>query len=134
MKTKLQLVIIICALFALIASPVIAADDISMYVSRVRLAYNGRSSTGTDRVVAIVHVRDANKAYVKGATVTATWILPDGSSQQVTAVTSIYGGYATFTVWAGKGTYEFVVNDVIKTGWLYNPALSLATTGSIIVR
>ncbi len=131
MKTKLLLVgIVAVVLGTTIAVPVMAEDEtITMFVSRVRLAYNGRSSGGSDRVVAMVHVRDTNKAAVAGATVTAEWTLPNGT-ETVTGTTD-FQGIATFQVWAGRGTYTLCVTDVTKNGWQYDPDLNLETCGEI---
>lgn len=53
MKTKLLFVAIVAVMLgAMIAGPVLAEDEeITMWVSRVRLAYNGRSSSSPDRVL-----------------------------------------------------------------------------------
>ncbi|MCU0522001.1 MAG: hypothetical protein MUF84_15080 [Anaerolineae bacterium] len=121
MKAKLTLVIALCILLSSIALPVLAEDSIAMWVSRARLAYVGRSSTGPDAVVGLIHVRDANLQMVDGATVTATWTTPDGRVQQ-TAVTA-FQGIAEFRIWAGRGTYTLCVDGVTKDGWLYAPSL-----------
>jgi hypothetical protein len=94
MKSKLLFVaVIVVVLGAMIAVPARAeeAEGIPMWVSGVRLAYNGRSSSGTDRIVAMVHIRDANLATVEGATVTGQWTLPDGTLKEETAVTAFQG-------------------------------------------
>lgn len=132
MKTKLLLVgIVAVVLGTMIAVPVLTEDEaITMFVSRVRLAYNGRSSSSPDRVVAMVHVRDTNKAAVAGATVSAQWTLPNGTVLKVTADTD-FQGIATFQVWAGRGTYTLCVTDVAKDECEYDPDLNLETCGEI---
>jgi hypothetical protein len=132
-KLPLYLVIAVTMLISLIAVPVLAAEDpIPMWVSRARLAYNGRSPSGPDRVVGMIHVRDATLAMVEGATVTAEWTLPDGTVFQETALTS-FQGIAQFSVWAGRGVYKLCVIDVIKVGWLYDPGLDRETCPIFIV-
>ncbi len=132
MKAKLLLVAMVAAVLGTtIAMPVMAEDeDVTMRVTRVRLAYNGRSSSSPDRVVAMVHVRDANMAAVAGATVTGEWTLPDGTIREETAVTD-FQGIATFQVWAGRGVYQLCVKDVTKEGCVYDSSLNLETCGSI---
>ncbi len=135
MRTKLPLYLVIAVtmLVSLIAVPALADDDpIPMWVSRARLAYNGRSPHGPDRVVGMIHVRDANLSMVPGAAVTAEWTLPDGTAFQETALTS-FQGIAEFRVWAGRGVYKLCVIDVTKDGWLYDPSLDLETCPTFIV-
>jgi hypothetical protein len=81
----------------------------------------------------MVHVRDANKAAVSGATVTGTWTLPDGTVQEETVLTD-FQGIATCQVWAGYGTYRFCVNDMTKEGWEYDSALNLETCGELEIK
>lgn len=134
MKTKLLLVAMVAAVLgAMFAMPVMAEEEEStMRITRVRLAYNGRSSSSPDRVVAMVHVRDANMAAVEGAIVTGEWTLPDGTVQEVTAITE-FQGIATFQVWAGRGMYQLCVKDVTKEGCVYDSSQNLQTCGSIEV-
>lgn len=135
MKTRLLfLALVVVMLGAMIAIPVMAEDDeITMWVSRARVAYNGRSSSSPDRVVGMIHVRDANLATVEGAAVTAQWTLPDGTIREASTVTA-FQGIATFTVWAGRGQYQICVTDVTKDGWLYDSSLNLETCGVLTVR
>jgi hypothetical protein len=123
----------VAMLGALIAVPVIAGEDITMWVSNVRLAYNGRSSSSPDRVVAMVHVRDENKARVSGATVRAGWTLPDGTTREETAVTTSQG-IATFRVWAGSGHYTLCVQEVTRAEYVYDSALNVKTCGTLVVK
>lgn len=114
----------VVVLMAAIAVPVAADDgDIPMWVSQVKIAYNGRSSHSPDRMVGQVHVRDANLAFVTDATVTAVWTLPNGTSLVQSSVTE-FQGVAWFEVWAGAGTYSLCVTDVEKDGWVYDPGLN----------
>jgi len=136
MKAKLTLAIAIVAVLSLIALPVLAGDDILMWVSRVRLAYNGRSSTGDDMVSAIAHIRDENLSSVSGALVSGTWTVVDAygtvSTYWDSALTS-FQGYAKVYLWAGRGAYTFCVDSVVKDGWLYEPSLNLQTCGTVVV-
>jgi len=132
MKTKKLLFILLVAamLVSAVALTAAAEGDVPMWVTGVRLAYNGRSSSSPDRVVALVHVRDANKAAVEGATVTAEWTLPGGATVVATAETE-FQGIASFTIWAGRGEYKLCVQDVVKDGWAYDESLNLETCGTI---
>lgn len=133
-KQALYLVIAVAMLMSMIAVPVVADEDpVAMWVSRVRLAYNGRSSSSPDRVVGMIHVRDANLATVEGATVTAEWTLPDGTSFQRTELTA-FQGIAQFTVWAGRGVYKLCVIDVTKDGWQYEPSLNGETCATFVAQ
>lgn len=133
-KQPLYLMIAVAMLVSMMAVPVLADEDpIPMWVSRVRLAYNGRSSSSPDRVVGMIHVRDANLAAVEGASATAEWTLPDGTVFQETALTA-FQGIAQFTVWAGRGVYKLCVVDVTKEGWLYEPGLNLETCATLAVQ
>ena len=133
MRAKLLFVAIVVMLGAMVATPVMTEDeDVAMFVTRVRLAYNGRSSSSSDRIVAMVHVRDVNMAAVADATVTGEWTLPDGTVQVETALTD-FQGIATFQVWVGSGVYQLCVKDVNKEGWEYDSALNLETCGVLEV-
>lgn len=132
-KLVLFVLVVVPMLAAAMAIPAVADDgDIPMWVTRVRLAHNGRSSSSPDRVVAMVHVRDANRAAVTGAQVAAEWTLPNGAVTQVTAETA-FQGIATFEVWAGSGTYRLCVTDVTKDGWQYDPDLNGETCGTLVI-
>ena len=118
----------------MIAFPVMAEDETPMWVTRVRLAYNGRSSHSSDRVVGMVHVRDANRSAVVGAEVAATWTLPDGNTLDTTAVTD-FQGIATVQVWAGSGVYQLCVTDVALEGWDYDSgAKNVETCGALVIQ
>jgi hypothetical protein len=110
-----------------------AEDETPMWVTRVRLAYNGRSSHSSDRVVGMVHVRDANMAAVAGATVTATWTKPDGDTVEATAVAD-FQGIATFQIWAGSGEYQLCVDNVTLDGWDYDPGSNIETCGTLVIQ
>jgi len=135
MKAKQFLFVAVVAamLGTMIAFPVMAEDETPMWVSRVRLAYSGRSSSSSDRVVGMVHVRDADKSAVAGALVAATWTKPDGTTLETTAVTD-FQGIARFQVWAGSGEYQLCVTGVALDGWLYDPGANVETCGVLVVQ
>ena len=134
MKAKqfLYVAVVVAMLGTMIALPVMAADT-SMWVTRVRLAYNGRSSHSSDRVVGMVHVRDENMAAVPWATVTAIWTKPDGTTLEDT-VDADFQGIATFEIWAGSGDYELCVYDVALSGWEYDPGSNIETCSTLTIQ
>ena len=143
MKSKLLFVaLVVVVLGAMLAVPAMAEEeeDVAMWVTGVRLAYNGRSSSGSDRVVGMVHVRDADYAAVEGATVTAVWTLPDGTEVPTVEQTVVqteetaFQGIASFTVWAGYGTYELCVTDVTKEGWQYDASQDIESCGVLVIK
>jgi len=138
MKAKLTLAIVICALLSVSALPLLAQTaDKPMVVKYIRMAYNGRSSTGTDSVSALVYVRDAANRKVVGATVDVLWTVTNLDGEVVyqdtaTAVTTKYG-YARLKLWEGKGIYTLTVTNVTKSGYVWDQVSAL-TTASIAAR
>lgn len=64
-------------------------------------------------VYARVHLQDNRYRYTSGASVAATWTLPDGSQLPVNGTTNSMG-YAYFEFdKAHRGTYMFTVDDVV---------------------
>lgn len=123
MKTKLCLAVVVGVLLSLLTFPALAGvDDIPMWVSHARLAWVGRSSTGTDAVVGLIHIRDANQQNVAGASVTVRWTL-DGVFFASEVVETSRQGIAETSVWGGKGDYRLYVTNVTKTGWVYYPTV-----------
>lgn len=102
--------------------PALADDPTTMWVHRARLAYTGRSSHGPDAMVAFIHIRDANLEMVPGATVSAEWTFPDGTTLLDAAVTNEQG-IAILSLWEGRGQYQICVLDVTRAGWLYDASL-----------
>lgn len=132
-KLLLYLAIVVGILLSLVAFPVLAeGNPIPMWVSRARLAYVGRSSTGPDAVVGMIHLRDATRAMVEAAAVSVEWTLPDGTVLQETALTA-FQGVAEFRAWAGRGAYRLCVTDVTKEGRLYDPDLDRESCPVFIV-
>jgi len=61
---------------------------------------------------ALVQVRNQNELAASGATVTATWAKPDGSSQTAVDVTSL-SGYAFFEITGlSRGVHTFTIENV----------------------
>ena len=131
MKTKVCLAVVVSVLLSLLAFPALAGTyDIPMWVSHARLAWVGRSSTGTDAVVGLIFVRDANRQRVAGASVTVVWYL-DGARFSTETVTTSVHGYARSSVWRGKGVYVMRVISVTKAGWLYYSTFGTTATYAV---
>jgi len=129
---KLLYLAIVAAILSLaIALPALADEPVTMWVQRNRMAWTGRSSGGPDCVVAKIHIFDANKAMVTGATVTAVWTHDGSSLGETTSVTG-FQGIAEFRLFEGRGEYEICVTDVVKAGWQYDASLNTDSVCSSI--
>lgn len=71
--------------------------------------------------------RTSNRVAVLGATVTATWQRPGGSTVTVSAITD-RSGVARFTTTGSRGTFTLTITSVTKPGTI------LSTTGSVLTR
>ena len=151
-KHVLYLAIIVGLLASMGAIPVLAEEgedgDIPMWVHRARLTYTGRSSNGSDMMVAYIHIRDAELNMVEEATVFATWTLPDGTvlgsgiddDPYIEAITNLQG-IAIFELFAGAGEYKICVTDVTKTDlepdlepdWEYVPGFNRETCATYLL-
>lgn len=75
---------------------------------------------GQREIRALLPVRNEKELAAAGATVSATWVLPDGSSQPVEDVTSS-SGYAYFELLGvPRGTYTLIVDDVVLDGYSFD--------------
>jgi hypothetical protein len=97
------------------ASTIVRSSDISLGVRSKR---NTVSFTGT------VSVTDQNKGAVSGATVHATWTLPDGSMVSQVA-TSSGSGEAKFSVTGAGGIYRIEVTEITMDGYTFDDQHSL---------
>lgn len=100
-------------------------------IAGIELAAN--KAKGRREVTALVRVQDDRGLAASGATVFATWSLPDGSTLVVEDVTSTTG-YAYFEVRkAGRGTYTLTVDDVVLANHRFDAANSVLSA-SIAVK
>ena len=83
-----------------------------------------RSSRRKVNFTGTVHVTDQNRGGISGATVLATWTLPDGSEQQQVA-TSGGNGQARFSLSGPGGLYRIDVTDISKDGYTFDPQHSI---------
>jgi hypothetical protein len=77
-------------------------------------------------VTGIDSVKDQNGAAISGALVSATWTLPNGSTQNQSATTNSSGN-ASFNTKSGRGTYTLTVTNIIKTASTFDKANSVLT-------
>ena len=103
----------------------VTAPARSMKVTSISL--NGWILGKSATVFGNVYVRDSLGQSVASASVTARWILPNGSTKTATAMTDS-SGRARFAVSGSRGTYTLTVTGVAKTGYTFD------TSGSVIFR
>jgi hypothetical protein len=100
-----------------------------MYVYYLALVL--KSAGPNHSATATVTIHDTDENPVAGATVDGTW---SGSySQSVSGVTEA-DGTVTFTsgkVRDGNATFTFTVDNVVKEGYTYDPALDLYTSATV---
>jgi hypothetical protein len=78
------------------------------------------------QVNATVTVEDETGARVSGATISATWTFPDGSTAAVSGI-SDNNGEVIFEVKKSPGVFVFTINDITLNGYVFdadNSALS----------
>jgi hypothetical protein len=71
-----------------------------------------------------VTVKDENGVAQRGATVSVTWNLPNGSVQNKSAKANS-SGIASFNVNGGAGLYTLTVTNIVKSGYTFDAANSL---------
>jgi GTP-binding protein HflX len=101
------------------------------HVSSISLTYQFQSGKYT--VTAAVKIVNQYNQWVGGATVSATWTLPNGSLQSQQALTNT-SGVAKFNVRSPlTGIYKICVTDVVKSGWVYDPDQNVETCDTLAV-
>jgi len=92
------------------------------------------SRKGANRIAtAVVTIRDTGEAPVPGATVYGTW---SGDYDANVSGTTEADGTVTFTsnkVKQANATFTFTVDDVVKSDFVYDPALNRETSDAIVV-
>ena len=94
----------------------------------VDITLDARSKGRSVSMSGIVTVLDENLAPVSGATVEATWTLPDGSTVDVSASTN-GAGEAKFSESGDGGLYWLEVRDVSLTGYTFDSLHSILAAG-----
>ena len=109
----------------------VASVPPKMYVGNIRMSY--KFSAPRYKVQAQVPVWDEGAQPVSGATVTAQWTLPDGSTSIQTSVTPPKGTAFFSRQSTQTGLYVVTILDIQKTGYQYDPAMNQETTEEITV-
>ena len=92
-----------------------------------------KQASGLFTVMGTVPIADQAGAAVAGATVSAQWTLPDGSTQSKTAVTGLTG-LAKFRANSTQhGEYELCVTNVVASGYTYDPGQNIETCETVVV-
>lgn len=92
------------------------------------IALDARSKGRSVSMSGIVTVLDENLAPVSGATVEATWTLPDGSTVGVSVSTN-GSGEAKFSESGDGGLYWLEVKDIVMPGYTFDPLHSILVAG-----
>ena len=100
----------------------------STVLRSVDITLSARSKRRSISMNGVVTVQDENLAPVSGATVHATWTLPDGSLVDVTATTG-GTGEASFSASDDGGLYWLEVNDIVLDGYAFDPVHSILAAG-----
>jgi hypothetical protein len=103
----------------------------SVHVNAITLSYTIKGKRIT--VQATVNIRDQGNQLVPSATVSSEWTLPNGSFVAQTATTDTSGNATFRYISKLRGTYEFCVTNVVKAGYLYDPAQNIETCDTITV-
>lgn len=92
------------------------------------IATSGRSKGSSVVISGVVTVLDENQGAVSGATVHATWTLPDGSTVDASASTSS-AGEAKFSQSGDGGVYWLDITGITRTGYTFDPDHSVLSAG-----
>jgi len=75
-------------------------------------------------ITGVLTAKDQAGVAVSGATVNATWTLPNGATQNQTVSTDLTGK-ASLSIRSARGTYILTVNNLAKPGYTFDPANSV---------
>jgi hypothetical protein len=102
----------------------------TLYVADI--AMTGKKAGLNRSATAVVTIREVGGTPAAGATVYGTW---SGLYSASVSGETQADGTVTFT--SGKvksgGTFTFSVDDVVKSGYTYDPALNVETSDSVTV-
>jgi hypothetical protein len=88
------------------------------------ITLSAKQRGGKVNVTGAVTVKNEAGAVVKSATVYITWTLPNGTTQNQSALTN-KNGLVSFSTSDGNGTYTLTVTNIVKTGYTFDPANSV---------
>jgi outer membrane protein assembly factor BamB len=104
-------------LYAFDSDPALGSPSTLLRSTDITLS--GRSRRGRVTVGGAVTVQDESRNAISGATVFATWTLPDGSTAVQSAGTDA-NGKAKFSVTKGGGFYTLTVRTITKPGYTFD--------------
>ncbi len=104
-------------------------QDVSPYIYVNSVTWT--KDTKKNDLSATVEIWDANFNTVGGATVTATWKMPDGTTRSLIGTTK-QNGQVTFTESLLTGTHILTITDVSNTGNIYDPTRNHLTNNQSI--
>jgi hypothetical protein len=108
-----------------INTPVMHVEAIDMSLEQRRVWFWWQT-----RAVAVVTILDGAGNPVANAEVQGRW--SGATSGVVSGITDALGQVTFQSSWRwGGGTFTFTVTDVLRAGWLYDPAFNLETSDSI---
>jgi hypothetical protein len=111
--------------------PVQATPGLWMHVGPIDMSC--RASRNKFTVSARTEILDGAGIGVAEATVTIRWTLPDQSTADQQAPSNGKGAVSFKITGTQAGTYQFCVMDVVKPGWVYDPAANTETCDTLAV-
>jgi subtilisin family serine protease len=103
----------------------------TLHVNAITLSYTIKGKRIT--VQSTVSILDQNGSPVSSAAVSGEWTLPNNTITAQSATTNT-SGVATFRLISKlRGVYEICVTNVVKAGYVYDPAQNVETCDTIIV-
>jgi len=103
-----------------------------VHVQAIKVQYVDQGG-GRYVVTGSVRIVDEAGLFVSGATVSAEWTLPNGSVVPQQALTNVKGVASFRTKSRTAGVFEICVTDVVKAGYLYDPAQNRVTCGTVAI-
>lgn len=94
---------------------VLRSTNITLTAARL-----GNTVTATGKVT----VKNQAGVLIPGATTSATWTLPNGTTKSQTSTTNS-SGIATFSVKSNRGTYTLKLTNITKTGYTFDAVNSV---------
>lgn len=101
----------------------------NMHISSIDMSYDQKARIYF--VNSLITIIDEYENSVAGADVTVTLIRPDGEEIKITETSGIDGA-VSFKLRASQvGTYETIVSNISKVGWLYDYSANLESSDSL---
>ena len=103
---------------AIDTNPTLPSTSTVLQSSAIEMSSKRR--LGRVNVTGAVAATDENRSAVSGVSVSAIWLLPDGTAVEQVSETS-GTGIAKFTVSGGQGLYRWIVNDISQVEYRFDP-------------